>query len=509
MEEMFGPAIIEFYWSDSSGPTKGSLHLIVETGKIWRNPAEQRAFWQVIKLFIDEQDLKPDSEYDCLFYMDKTATGLVRKCVIDYGVYSKNRQFRTIYSRKCGSERVLMPLMEGVNSKYFVCCKADENSRFYEIPDNMKSKYKAKQYNSVMSSSSEIEHIIESNIPDVCIVEQTGTLITLKTMGNRKCIINGEENSSDNCYCIIRADGIYFKCHDTGCAGQSVKIHSFESQKILPEYIKDFASFKSLRKIENLNMQHIREFVADNLVYISGNMNGFYMCKTIKYDTEYYEEVRELTDAKFCVKLEDSEDDKPQSLKSLIETLRYDDAKKGIDFIPYNETLEHEKQVSVDEDIFNLFRGFKGCYFNNENYEIDLDFISPVLNHIKEVWCRNVKEQYEYVINWLAHLVQKPKTKTGVALFLKSVKEGAGKDIIWHFMENYVLGKDLVGHMNDVAQLSDKFNYSLCSKILTVCDELPMFAEKSNIDKVKNLITQPVIRMEKKNIDAVVINDYN
>lgn len=507
IDEMFGDSMTQFWWSDSSGPSKGSLHLIVETdGKMWRNTSEQKLFWDVIKAVIHKPSLIEGSSYDCLFYMKSEAVGLVRKCVIDYGVYTKNRQFRTIYSRKCGSNRVLIPEMEGMNDKYLVCCKVDAGSRFYEIPDNIKSKFAAPAEYDTTINITDIEHIINSNVMDVCITERVGCLIKLKTIGQRKCIINGEENSSDNCFCVIKSDGIYFKCHDEGCKGQSKKIHSFEIKNLLPQDIRDFDDYIKLRDIENLTDAHIREFIQNNIVFITGNNKPFYMIKKIQYGSESYDSSKVIEDNIFGVEV----DGEYKKLKSLIETYRYDYSKKAINYKPYNETLIHEKQLHIDENIFNLFRGFKATYYVNDEYEIDYSKINPILDHIKEVWCKNIEEQFDYVMNWIAHLVQKPASKTKTVLFLKSAKQGAGKDIIWEFIAEYVMGRELVGYLNDINQLTTNFNNSLCFKQLTICDELPTFTGTArNSDKLKNLITQSVIRMEQKGIDAINVDDYN
>jgi len=64
-----------------------------------------------------------------------------------------------------------------------------------------------------------------------------------------------------------------------------------------------------------------------------------------------------------------------------------------------------------------------------------------VLKHIRQVWCSGSKDQYEYVMNWLSHLIVGGK-KQRTALFLKSV-QGTGKGTIVEFLIRKVIGSNL------------------------------------------------------------------
>ena len=86
--------------------------------------------------------------------------------------------------------------------------------------------------------------------------------------------------------------------------------------------------------------------------------------------------------------------------------------------------------------------------------------------------------------------MQKPYKKIGVAILLKS-KQGAGKNIIWEWIADFIIGKKYSLVINDIDRLLGRFNVIIQNKLLTICDEISNYggAYKSN-NKLKNLITQ-------------------
>jgi len=113
--------------------------------------------------------------------------------------------------------------------------------------------------------------------------------------------------------------------------------------------------------------------------------------------------------------------------------------------------------------------------------------------------------------------MQIPYKKIGIAILLKS-KQGAGKNIIWEFIADFIIGKKyslvivivIVIVIGDIDRLLGKFNTIVENKILTICDEISNYggAFKSN-NKLKNLITQSDQIIEKKGLDPVKFTDFN
>ena len=70
---------------------------------------------------------------------------------------------------------------------------------------------------------------------------------------------------------------------------------------------------------------------------------------------------------------------------------------------------------------FNLFNGWA---IKPESGRCDL-----IDWHLREVICGGHDVEYEYLMDWLAHLFQFPTEKPGVALVLRSGK-GTGKSMV-------------------------------------------------------------------------------
>ena len=82
---------------------------------------------------------------------------------------------------------------------------------------------------------------------------------------------------------------------------------------------------------------------------------------------------------------------------------------KEINFDPTN---------NPNNNIFNLWTGYKikkeDCNLYNENE------CKPLLDNIYYRWCNGNMIEYDYVLNYLAHIIQKPHIKTGVLLAASS-----------------------------------------------------------------------------------------
>ena len=84
-------------------------------------------------------------------------------------------------------------------------------------------------------------------------------------------------------------------------------------------------------------------------------------------------------------------------------------------------SLVFDPSGSCDKDSYNTWRGLA--------VEPKPGQCGKILAHIRDIWCSGDAAQFEYVLKWMALLVQKPWVKPEVALVLKS-REGTGKTII-------------------------------------------------------------------------------
>ncbi|MBU2877717.1 DUF5906 domain-containing protein [Aliiglaciecola lipolytica] len=155
----------------------------------------------------------------------------------------------------------------------------------------------------------------------------------------------------------------------------------------------------------------------------------------------------------------------------------------GLNFYPSPELCP--------ESVYNLYEGFAVAPKKGD--------IGIFLFHIQEVICSGDKKAYEFVLGWLAHLVQKPMEKPGVAIVLKSV-EGTGKGTFFDLLKR-ILGTH-ASQVNGAYQLTGRFNSVVANQQLVFADEVDL-TDPRTADKLKGLITEPRVCLERKGIDPV------
>jgi len=164
-------------------------------------------------------------------------------------------------------------------------------------------------------------------------------------------------------------------------------------------------------------------------------------------------------------------------------------------------TFNFEPNRQIKNDTYNLFTGFK---YDSDNNDFNLDDINIYLNHIKFI-CNDNNEFYEYVLNWMAHIIQKPEKKTDVALVFFSLVEGVGKNAIFDVFEAILEG--FTERFKDTSALTDKFNGEMMGKLFVIGDEINARATDV-MNELKDIITRTKEKVEFKGKDKMLVNDY-
>ena len=176
---------------------------------------------------------------------------------------------------------------------------------------------------------------------------------------------------------------------------------------------------------------------------------------------------------------------------------------QSIQWIPY--TL-HPRQT--DANILNIFSGLK--HKVDLCVPIDLAQVEPWVYHINEVWADGDKNLGDYMLRWFAHIVQNPAKKTGVNLVLKSIRQGAGKNILTDFFSDNVLGRDHCRQFSDLESLLNKFNASSEKSLFTVLDEIGQGGGSyKNSNRLKDITTRTMAPVERKGLEMYMAPDYN
>ena len=109
-------------------------------------------------------------------------------------------------------------------------------------------------------------------------------------------------------------------------------------------------------------------------------------------------------------------------------------------------------------------------------------------------------ESFEYVLNWIAHMVQRPARPAEVALAFRGDK-GTGKGTLGRALAELAGASGL--HIANPSQLVGRFNSHLQNCILLFADEAFWAGDKAGESVLKALVTEPTITYEGKGRDAV------
>ena len=148
----------------------------------------------------------------------------------------------------------------------------------------------------------------------------------------------------------------------------------------------------------------------------------------------------------------------------------------------------------------NLFNGFKADKVDIVGYD-DYANIQPILDHLKIVYCANNEDHYQYVLKWFAKIIQDPENRPQVSLVFYNKEHGTGRNTFTNFFANDILGCELSATARKIERVFGRFNSILAKCMFLVIEEAGGDL-KTFMEDLKNMITEPDLTIEKKNIDA-------
>ncbi len=147
---------------------------------------------------------------------------------------------------------------------------------------------------------------------------------------------------------------------------------------------------------------------------------------------------------------------------------------------------------------YNVWRGWAA----QPNPDASCDLF---LAHVRDVICDGSEREFQWLLGWMAHLVQHPEQKPGTAVVLRGAK-GAGKDTVGHY-----LGALFPRHHVTLSQpehLTGRFNAHMETAILIHLEEGYWAGNHAAEGVLKNLITCQTLEIERKGIDPYKIDHF-
>lgn len=192
----------------------------------------------------------------------------------------------------------------------------------------------------------------------------------------------------------------------------------------------------------------------------------------------------------------------------------------------YNGYVFNPKTKENINNCFNTFIGFRGEWLEYDGKEEEDE--KRILKEYRELKkdteeCKNVEEIvnkyilekicggderfYEYFLNYLAHIIQKPHIKTRVNVILKGI-QGTGKGQFFNFFGNGIMGELYYISTASAERILGKFNEHIETKILINWDETSTKSTFENNDDIKKLITDSGMCTEGKGKDLRLTENY-
>jgi hypothetical protein len=118
-----------------------------------------------------------------------------------------------------------------------------------------------------------------------------------------------------------------------------------------------------------------------------------------------------------------------------------------------------------------------------------------IRNYILKVICNGAPKVFDYLLKFLAHMVQKPEEKPGVMIVLLG-GQGTGKGMFFNLLRGIWPSTTL--QVSDVDQVIGRFNAQLERNYIVCMDEALFVGDKKAIDRLKSTITETHILIEQK-----------
>ena len=166
--------------------------------------------------------------------------------------------------------------------------------------------------------------------------------------------------------------------------------------------------------------------------------------------------------------------------------------------------LEFYPKVKKNTDFYNLFKGFKitnqklKCDYHEEGVQRFIELV--------KLLCNDESESFEYLMNWVAHLIQKPEQLPLVGVLIKSV-EGVGKDTFREYLEK-IIGSDYVYVTDQIDNVIGTFNPNVSNKLLIQLNETKSIDGHSGAAALKHFITSTTVDINQKNVKTYKLKNF-
>ena len=131
---------------------------------------------------------------------------------------------------------------------------------------------------------------------------------------------------------------------------------------------------------------------------------------------------------------------------------------------------------------------------------------SRIRTHLYEVICDGDMELFEYLLDYVAHMLQRPEEKPGVMVVLLG-SQGTGKGLFFQILQRIWGRTSLL--VSDIQQVVGNFNAALERNFVVMMDEALFSGDRKSQDRMKSLITEKTCTVEQKYQPSRTINSVH
>jgi hypothetical protein len=170
----------------------------------------------------------------------------------------------------------------------------------------------------------------------------------------------------------------------------------------------------------------------------------------------------------------------------------------------YTDIGIYPNNSKCPEKIYNMWRPFDMELVND--YEERPDELAVILNHIK-ILCGNNEVVSDYLIKWIAQMIQYPEVKTICPTLIS--KEGSGKGTLLLLIEKMIGSSKYFETTDPLRDVWGNFNGRMANKFLVNLNEM---SKKDTLEcqgKIKGLITDGKLTINNKGMNQYEIQSYH
>jgi hypothetical protein len=156
-----------------------------------------------------------------------------------------------------------------------------------------------------------------------------------------------------------------------------------------------------------------------------------------------------------------------------------------VDFYPF--CPEKEPDLSAHTGIFNLFRGY--CVPRNVKLAHGIKYYTEAFMFIGLNLCENDPLAFQFLWNYLAHLIQRPNQRIDLSMVFQDKPQGVGAGLFFEVIGRQIIGTPYYKNSSNIQDFLGTHAQGIENKLLVVMDEVEFKDSKEYQSRIKDLIT--------------------